>query len=430
MDGQRNYLSGFGNYFASEAIPNTLPQDQNSPQRVTHDLYAEQLSGSAFTMPRHQNLHSWLYRILPSVKQKDFTRRSFPELEQPLIDDDHFSPEPLRWSAFPYPDNQKDWLEGLTHFASNSGINEGGASIYLYAANKSMQDRYFGNNDGELLIVLQEGGLVIHTEFGIIDAQPAEIVVIPRGIKFSVSLVDEKARGYVLENYGAPFRLPELGVIGANGLAYPRHFLVPTAAFEEKPGEMQLFIKFSGKIWRTILDHSPLNVVAWYGNYVPYKYDLKKFNTINTVSFDHIDPSIFTVLTSPSLVPGTANVDFAIFPERWMVAEHTFRPPYYHRNVMNEYMGLIIGIYDAKQEGFVPGGGSLHNCMVAHGPDAQAFEQNSTQKLMPQKLENTLAFMFESNRPWRPTSFALDTPIRQKDYAQCWQELRKGIMFR
>lgn len=421
------YQVGFGNYFLSEAIPGTLPQDQNSPQIVAHNLYAEQISGSAFTMPRHKNLSSWLYRILPSAVRGDFVHRSFPHIEQPLLADEFFPPQAMRWSALEYPDVPKDWIDGLVRFAS-SGFSptQGGASIYLYAANQSMQNRYFCNHDGEFLIVLQEGGLVFHTEFGIIKASPGEIVVIPRGITFYVSLEEARVRGYVLENYGSPFVLPELGVLGANALAYPKHFLVPTAAYESIEREMQLWVKFNGTMWRTTLHHSPLNVVAWQGNYVPYKYDLKKFNTINTVSFDHPDPSIFTVLTSSSMVPGMANVDFVIFPPRWMVAEHTFRAPYFHRNMMNEYMGLIFGIYDAKSSGFIPGGGSLHNCMTPHGPDQAAYEQSISQLLTPQKYENTLAFMFESNQPWRPTQFAWDTHLRDKEYTQCWSQLKVG----
>ncbi|HSP33744.1 MAG TPA: homogentisate 1,2-dioxygenase domain-containing protein, partial [Thermoanaerobaculia bacterium] len=265
------------------------------------------------------------------------------------------------------------------------------------------------------------------TEFGVLDVERAEICVIPRGVKFRVELPDGTARGYVCENYCAFLRLPELGPIGANGLAAARHFLSPVAAFEERDGDCEVIAKFGGNLWSAKMDHSPLDVVAWHGNYAPYKYDLRLFNTINTVSFDHPDPSIFTVLTSPSEVAGTANLDFVIFPPRWMVGEHTFRPPYFHRNFMNEYMGLVFGVYDAKAEGFEAGGGSLHNCMSAHGPDAETFEAASSAKLEPQQIRDTLAFMFETRFVLRPTAHAMNAPQLQRDYIECWQDLKKNF---
>jgi len=300
-----------------------------------------------------------------------------------------------------------------------------GLAIHIYAATKNMADTFFYNADGELLIVPQEGGLDIRTEMGNLHVKPKEIAVIPRGVKFQVNLVEGKGRGYICENYGQPFELPSLGPIGANGLANPRDFLSPTAAFEDKEGKYYLVAKMAGKFWQASLKHSPLDVVAWHGNYAPYKYDLATFNTLNTVSFDHPDPSIFTVLTSPSSILGVANVDFVIFPPRWMVAENTFRPPYYHRNVMSEFMGLIEGVYDAKTEGFTPFGSSLHNMMSAHGPDAATFEKATHAALMPEKQQATLAFMFESRLLLHPTKQALEHKTLQTDYAQCWQGLTK-----
>ena len=288
-----------------------------------------------------------------------------------------------------------------------------------------MASRFFYDADGELLIVPQAGALRLATEFGLLDVAPGEIAVIPRGVRFRVELRDASARGYLCENFGAALRLPELGPIGANGLANARDFLAPIAAFEERDGRFELMAKFGGRLWTAALDHSPLDVVAWHGNYTPYKYDLARFNVINTVSFDHPDPSIFTVLTSPSDTAGTANVDFVIFPPRWMVGEDTFRPPWFHRNVMSEYMGLVRGVYDAKAEGFAPGGGSLHNCMTGHGPDAATFERASSAALAPQKIDDTLAFMFESRYVIHPTRFALDAPQRQKNYQACWEGLAK-----
>lgn len=419
------YLHGFGNHFQTEAMTGALVAGQNSPQKVPFGLYAEQLSGSAFTAPRHANLHSWLYRIRPSVVHDEFT----------LLPQTHLTsattptpPTQMRWNPLPYPTHSCDFIQGLFTFAGNGNVGMlNGAAIHLYAINASMEKNFFYNSDGDFLIVPQEGRLRFKTEMGLLDVKPSEIVVIPRGIKFQVILLDEKARGYVCENFGAPFRLPDLGVIGANGLANPRDFQSPVAAFEELEGEFKLQTKFQGQIWETTIPHSPLDVVAWHGNYVPYKYDLTRFNTINTVSFDHPDPSIFTVLTSPSQTLGTANVDFVIFPPRWMVANDTFRPPYYHRNIMNEYMGLIFGVYDAKETGFIPGGGSLHNCMSAHGPDAEAFNKATASDLKPEYYDNTLAFMFESQQVWQLTSQALNAEFRQKNYLDCWKDLKNNF---
>lgn len=416
----RQYLSGFGNDFASEALPGALPQGQNSPQRVPYGLYAEQLSGTPFTVPRAQNRRSWLYRIRPSVTHEPF--RAYDQ-GAVLLDG---TPNQLRWDPFPIPTSPTDFVDGLQKICgTGSAAATMGIAVYVYTCSSSMENRVFYDADGELLIVPQEGSLRIATEFGIIDAGPGEIVVIQRGIKFRVELPDHLARGYVCENFGALLRLPDLGPIGANGLANSRNFLTPVAAYENVDGDYEIIAKFAGNMWAAKIDHSPLDVVAWHGNYAPYKYDLHRFNAINTVSFDHPDPSIFTVLTSPSELPGVANLDFVIFPPRWMVAQHTFRPPYFHRNFMNEYMGLISGEYDAKAEGFLPGGASLHNCMSAHGPDAATFERASKAKLAPQYVDDTLAFMFETRYVLRPTALALESEHLQRDYFECWQGLAK-----
>lgn len=415
------YQSGFGNEFATEALPGALPQGRNSPQRVRYGLYAEQFSGSPFTVPRAMQRRSWLYRIRPSVLHEPFAARD-SRLLRGSFEDVPVPPNQLRWDPLPIPSEPTDFVEGLTTIGGNAGVG-----IHIYAANRSMEGRYFYDADGELLIVPERGALILRTELGIVDVRPGEIGVIPRGAKFRVELQDADARGYVCENLGAVFRLPDLGPIGSNGLANPRDFLTPVAAYEDLDGDFELVAKFGGALWSARIDHSPLDVVAWHGNYAPYKYDLSRFNTINTVSFDHPDPSIFTVLTSPSDTPGTANCDFVIFPPRWMVAEDTFRPPYFHRNIMNEYMGLIFGVYDAKAEGFEPGSGSLHNCMSGHGPDAATFDAASTAKLEPRRLDDTLAFMFETRHVIRPTRFALESPQLQRDYWRCWQGLRKNF---
>jgi homogentisate 1,2-dioxygenase len=423
-----SYHSGFGNEFATEAVSGALPQGQNSPQRHPLGLYTEQFSGTAFTVPRGQNRRSWLYRIRPSVTHRPFEETPLKLLRSGPFNEVPPTPNQLRWDPLPIPGEESpvDFVDGLiTMGGSGEPALQTGAGIHLYAANRSMRDRFFYNTDGELLIVPQLGQLRIFTELGILEAAPGEICVLPKGLKFSVELPDGKARGYICENYGAYFRLPELGPIGANGLANPRDFLTPEAAFEDREGEFRIIAKFQGRLWEAAIDHSPLDVVAWHGNYAPYKYDLARFNCINTVSFDHPDPSIYTVLSAPSTVPGTANVDFAIFPPRWLVAAHTFRPPWFHRNAMNEFMGLIFGTYDAKAEGFVPGGASLHNSMSGHGPDAETYERASSASLKPVYLEDTLAFMFETQLVIRPTKFAIETSIRQHEYFECWQGLKK-----
>jgi homogentisate 1,2-dioxygenase len=423
---EKNNHSGFGNHFSSEARANTLPADQNSPQKMQSGLYAEQLSGSAFTAPRHANLASWLYRIRPSVMHKPYVLQK--ELtEKTLFKPKHINPNQMRWNPLPSSGTGQDFLESLrTVCGVGSATEQRGLHIHLFAFDQPMKQRYLMNADGEFLFVAQSGSFQVKTEMGWLEAEPGEIIVVPRGMKFQVNPLSTVCRGYLGENFGAPFRLPELGPIGANGLAHRRHFLTPSAAFEDLDGKFELLGKFSDQWWSAEMGHSPLDVVAWHGNYVPYKYDLRKFNTINTVSFDHPDPSIFTVLTSASDTPGVANVDFVIFPPRWMVAEHTFRPPYFHRNCMSEYMGLIHGVYDAKTSGgFVPGGGSLHNYYSAHGPDSDTFEKASGAELHPHKIENTLAFMFESRAPYMVTDFAMQSGFAQEDYQDCWQGFKK-----
>jgi homogentisate 1,2-dioxygenase len=420
------YQSGFGNEFATEAVSGALPQTQNAPQKAPYGLYTEQISGTPFTAPRATNRRSWLYRIRPSVAHRPFEPIGNGLLRCTPFDEVPTPPNQLRWQPQPIPTASTDFIDGLITMAGNGdAATHRGVAIHLYAANAATHDRFFFNADGELLIVPQLGRLSLRTEMGVLEIGPGEIGVIQRGIKFRVELPDKQARGYICENYGELFRLPELGPIGANGLANPRDFQTPVAAYEDRSGDFRVVAKFQGRLWAAQLDHSPLDVVAWHGNYAPYKYDLDRFNCINTVSFDHPDPSIYTVLTAPSEIPGTANVDFAIFPPRWVVAEHTFRPPWFHRNFMNEFMGLIRGEYDAKAEGFVPGGASLHNCMAGHGPDAATFAKAIETDLKPVYLANTLAFMFETRFVCRPTKFALETSQLDEQYFECWQGLHK-----
>lgn len=421
-------LPGFGNLHSTEALPGALPIGRNSPQRVPYGLYAEQFSATAFTAPRRENHRSWLYRMRPTAAHAPF---------QPYLGNDRLraapfpdgppSPNRLRWDPLPLPTEPTDFVDGLVTYAGNGDVAGGtGCGIHLYAANQSMVDRAFFSADGEFLIVPQCGALRIVTEMGVLTVAPLQIALVPRGIRFRVELLEGSARGYVCENHGAPFRLPDLGPIGANGLANPRDFEAPVAAFEDIERPFEVVQKFAGTLWTTTLGHSPFDVVAWHGNVAPYRYDLRHFNTINTVSFDHPDPSIFTVLTSPSDTAGTANIDFVIFPPRWMVAEDTFRPPWFHRNIMSEFMGLIHGEYDAKAGGFSPGGASLHNAMSGHGPDVESHDKAVSAELAPNKIEGTMAFMFESRYPIATTRWAMETPLLQSDYDACWNGFRKA----
>jgi len=420
-----DYLAGFRNHQVSEAVEGALPQGRNSPQQAPLGLYAEQLSGAAFTQPRPHNLRSWLYRIRPSAAHPSFRPIETGRLVTAPFGLD-VSPNRLRWNAPDYPAGAVDFIDGLLTVGGNGDVlSRCGVGVHWYVATASMIDRYFVNADGELLLVPQEGSLLLHTELGQLEVAPGEIAVLPRGVRFRVELAGARARGYVCENYGAPFELPERGPIGANGLANERDFLAPVAAYEDFDGPVEVIQKFGGRLWAADYDHSPLDVVAWHGTYYPYKYDLARFMTIGTISFDHPDPSIFTVLTSPSDSPGLANADFVIFPPRWLVGEDTFRPPWFHRNVMSEFMGLVHGVYDAKADGFVPGGGSLHNMFTSHGPDAATFDTASTAELTPQKVDDTLAFMFETRWVIVPTRWALEAPHRQTDYDDVWSGLTR-----
>jgi len=421
------YMSGFGNGFETEALPGALPIGRNSPQKCPYGLYAEQLSGSPFTAPRATNERTWLYRIRPTVAHiGPFERvdiglwRTAPchEVDVPIA--------PMRWSPLAMPTAPTSFVEGLrTITTAGDAGTQAGMGAHVYLVTRSMEHEYFYDADGELLFVPQSGGLRICTEFGLIEIEPGEIAVIPRGVKIRVELRDGPARGYLCENYGGAFTLPDRGPIGANCLANPRDFLTPVAAFEDTDRESRLFVKWGGVMWATALDHSQLDVVAWHGNYAPYKYDLRRYSPVGPVLFDHADPSIFTVLTSPSETPGTANVDLVIFPDRWAVAENTFRPPWYHMNVMSEFMGLVYGQYEAKPQGFVPGGISLHNTMLPHGPDVDAFEKASSVELKPHRLEGTMAFMFETRFMQRVTAYAAQAEERQQEYQAYGRRLQK-----
>ncbi len=420
------YQRGFGNSFASEAVRGALPVGQNSPQRAPRGLYTEVISGTAFTAPRAENLSSWLYKLRPSAMHAPYRPAGNGRLRSGPFDEAKTPPNRLRWNPLPIPSKPTDFIDGLVTMAGSGGpASHAGLGVHVYCANRPMTDRYFHNADAEMMLVPQLGGLSVFSELGKMEVKPGEVAVLPRGMKFKVSLPDGKARGYACENYGPHFRLPELGPLGSQGLAQKRDFLAPVAAFEDRNARCEVVLKFLGKLWAAEYRHSPLDVVAWHGNYVPYKYDLARFMVLNTVSFDHPDPSIFTVLTSPSGHPGIANCDFVIFPPRWQVAEHSFRPPWFHRNVMSELMGLVHGEYESKAEGFLPGGVSIHNCLQGHGPDLPTFEKASAAELKPHRLQNSLAFMWEARYVFRPTKFALSAPQLQRNYEAVWDGFKK-----
>jgi homogentisate 1,2-dioxygenase len=425
---ERRYQSGFGNEFSSEALAGALPRDQNTPQVPPLGLYIEELNGTAFTAPRGVSRSTWTYRIRPSA-----VHRPFRPIDAGLVRSGPFNevpptPNQLRWRPMPIPSSPTDFVAGIVTLGGNGDpAAQTGAAIHVYAANQSMRDRFFYDADGELLIVPQMGTLAMHTEMGVLDVPPGHICVMPRGVKFRVEVPEGGARGYICENYGQHLRLPELGPIGTFGLANGRDFLAPVAAFEDREGDFRVVAKYGGGLWEAEIDHSPLDVVAWRGNYVPFVYDLYRFQCINTVTFDHPDPSIYCVLASPTAVPGTSNLELGCFPPRWSVAEHTFRPPPFHRNVASEFLGLISGKYIGKGEGFAPGSASMHNCMSGHGPDAEAYERGRSMDLKPQFLDDTMVFLFETQLPIRPTRFALETELLERDYYTHWLGLKRNF---
>lgn len=421
----QGYMPGFGNDFETEALPDALPQGMNSPQKCNYGLYGEQLSGTAFTA--HPPERTWTYRIRPSVKHSArYTRVDVPYWKTaPCVNDGVTSLGQYRWDPVEAAQGLT-WITGMRTMTTAGDVNtQVGMASHIYLVTDSMVDDYFYSADSELLVVPQEGRLRFCTELGVIDIEPKEIAILPRGLVYRVEVLEGPCRGFVCENYGQTFELPARGPIGANGMANPRDFKAPVAAFEDREVRSTVTVKWCGQFHQTVIGQSPLDVVAWHGNYAPYKYDLRTYCPVGAILFDHPDPSIFTVLTAPSGQAGTANIDFVLFRERWMVAENTFRPPWYHKNIMSELMGNIYGQYDAKPQGFVPGGMSLHNMMLPHGPDREAFEKASNANLGPDKLDRTMSFMFETRFPQHLTEFAATEAPLQDDYIDCWDSIEK-----
>jgi len=421
MTGDPRTLSGFGNEHESESQAGVLPTRGNSPQRPAGGLVTEQLSGTAFTAPRATNRRTWLYRRRPSVQHvRQLQPTTYPQFVT--------APDPnpawlaqSRWNPDePTAAAADTWLAGITTVVTNGNahLHVGGA-IHTYGFGASTElAPVFVNTDAEMLFVPQLGRVELQTELGPLAVEPGHIGVVPRGIKVRVSTAAKLASGWLHENYGQAFTLPDPGITGPNTSALARDFVYPSAQPEDD-APTAIIVKTGGRFLATSIDRTPLDVVAWRGNYAPYRYDLRQFSPLGAVLFDHPDPSLGTVLTSPSDLVGTANVDLVVFRERWVVAEDTFRPPWFHSNTMSEFMGLIDGSYDAKP-GQAPGSMTLHNQHLPHGPATTAFEAASAAELMPQRLEPTLAFMLESRYVWQPTQWAATTDRLDVDYDACW----------
>ncbi len=423
------YMPGFGNDFETEALPGALPQGMNSAAEMQLRALRRTALGDRIhrTQPPERT-----HLVLPHPAFGQ-AYASVPEdrgaaLEVgPCIDPDIISLGQYRWDPVAVPQGERlTWITGMRTMVTAGDVGtQAGMASHMYLVNASMEDEYFFSADGELLVVPQEGRLRFCTELGVIDLEPKEIAILPRGLVYRVEVLEGPARGFVCENYGQKFQLPGRGPIGANCMANRRDFKTPVAAYEDREVPSKVYVKWCGQFHVTEIGHSPLDVVAWHGNYAPVKYDLRTYCPIGAVLFDHPDPSIFTVLTAPSGIEGTANIDFVLFRERWMVAENTFRPPWYHKNVMSELMGNIYGVYDAKPKGFVPGGMSLHNCMLPHGPDLNAFEHASNEPMVPVKQDDTMSFMIETRFPQHLTEWAATAGHLQDDYIDCWGSLEK-----
>lgn len=415
-----SYLSGFGNEHATEALPGALPVGRNSPQKLPYGLYAEQVNGSAFTVPRSENQRSWLYRIYPTAAAQGAWARThnerLDESDEPL----ETSPERCRWRPWTAEVGEIDFVDGLFRLCQSGGARERrGMSLYVYAANRSMRNRVFSSVDGELIILPQQGSIRVRTEMGNLRVEPGEMVLLPRGIRFSVELQGDACKGFVCENLGMAFRLPERGLIGANGLANARDFLAPVAAYEVDDTRFESIAKFGGRIWSSTLSRTPFDVVAWHGTYAPFKYDMRRFNAVHSVSYDHTDPSVFTALTSPSGIAGVANVDFAVLPPRWIVANETFRPPYYHRNIMSEIVVSLRGAPESRGTEYHVGSCHVHNAMAPHGPDPEILQKASNAPLAP-RWEDTLMVMFESFLPYGVPREAAQARDRDTNYESNW----------
>lgn len=420
-EGVLKYMTGFGNEFETEALPNALPVGQNSPQKPAYGLYSELFSATTFPAPRARNRRTYMFRIHPSVQAPKYSRIDNSLIATPPFDTVP-TPNNMRWDAFEIGGEDADFIDGLATICGVGGpIAQSGMAMHIYRVTRSMSDRVFTNNDGEMIVMPQQGALRFVTELGVLEAAPGAIVILPKGIRFRVELPEGPARGFVCENFSQAFHLPELGLIGSNGLANAADFYAPVAAYEDRNTPCELVQKYAGNLWATELPYSPLDVVAWRGNCAPMLYDAEKFVALGTATVDHPDPSIFCALTSGGDAVLGPNVDMLILPPRWLVAEHSFRPPGFHRNCVCEMVALIKGRHQGKTGGFGPGGFSIHNNFAPHGPDVNTVQMAREEELKPMKLEGTLAFLFETRFPLAVTPFAHEAKENQADVVAMWQ---------
>jgi homogentisate 1,2-dioxygenase len=422
--------AGFCNFHESETLPGALPVDQNSPRSSPYGLYAEQLNATGFVAPREANRRSWMYRIRPSAEQGPLA----PLAHERLRGD--FSGEPVEanlagWGPLPFPASPTDFVDGLaTLGGAGSPSSRRGYAVHLYAANRGMEDRCFSDADGDLLLLPEEGSLTLLTELGVLQVHPGQLALVPRGVRFSVLLGGSRARGYVGESFGRPFSLPERGPVGANGLADARHFRGPVARHEERlcPG-YRVTVKLGGALFEATQDHSPFDVVAWHGNHFPTVYDLAAFSPAGNARVDHIDPSIHTVLTSPLDEAGANGLDLVVFTPRWDATEHTFRPPYFHRNVATELNGIIREVASAGSP-FARGCCFLTPSFTPHGVLATGVERtlaldDERADQARRSADSSLWFQFESTLPFSPTAWARTAPNRVDDWPLVWGAYRR-----
>ena len=425
----REGQGGFANAFESEALPDALPRDQNSPRLSAYGLYAEQINATGFVARREHNRRSWVYRIRPAAQHSKLEPLDHPTYRQ---DFDLDNPEPnlSGWAPLPMPDSPTDFVDGIYTLGGSGGAEvRRGFAVHLYVANRSMENRSFYNADGEMLLVPQQGKLTLQTESGVLDVDPGMVAIIPRGLKFSVLLREDHARGYIGEVFGRSFHLPERGPVGANGLADSRHFRAPVAYHENRlvPG-YSITAKFCGKLFGATQDYSPYDVVAWHGDYTPYVYELRHFSPVINGRMDHADPSIFSVLTAPLDEEGANNLDFVFFPPRWDVSEGTFRPPFFHRNAVTEINGIIRDPAGYKAP-FYSGGCFITPAMTAHGIRAGGVEgflsMSDEAADRPHRFrDNSMWFQFETVLPFYLTSWAKKAGQRIDDWHHIWGTYR------
>jgi homogentisate 1,2-dioxygenase len=422
-------LEGFGAPLQSEALPGALPLHQNSPRHAPYGLYPEQLSGTAFGLPRHKNLRTWLYRIRPSAQQSPF-RPLRHETFTTAFTSEPVEPNLFGWRPCPIPSAGQDFVDGIvTLGGAGDGHSRRGYALHWFTANRSMDNRAFCNADGDFLLVPQLGELTLVTELGVLEVGTGQIALLPRGLRYSVVLRSPAARGFIAEVYGRHFELPERGVIGANGLADARHFRTSTAWFEDRLElGYRITSKLGGVLYDAQQDYSPYDVVAWHGNYVPYVYDLAAFVPVSNVRVDHPDPSIYSVVSCPLDETGSNLLDLIVFPPRWDPTEHTFRPPFFHRNATMEWNAVVRS--DSSDGALFESGVSfLTPPMTPHGVTSAAVERafrldEATAAVPHRSSDQSLWIQFESSLPLQLSPLAREPSRAILDWPTVWGAYR------